>query len=617
MAKSLANRKKQTLINNEYYNMQQKFDTLYKYSNEGRNFYKLFDMIVDKNNIKLAYRNIQNNKGANTPGVDGLTIDYLNTIDIIEMVKRKLLDYNPKAVKRIMIDNEGKRKRPFGIPTIEDRLIQQCILQIFEPICEAKFYNHSYGFRPNRNTHHAIARFHTLANINKLHYVVDIDINDFFDNVNHNNLIRQLYHLGIRDKKVLSIIKRILKSEIQGQGKPTKGIPQGGILSPLLSNIVLNELDWWVASQWEFMVTSHSYGYYKKNGVFDQTAKYAALKKTKLKEMYIVRYADDFKIMCRDYKSAIKTYYAVTKWLKDRLGLEISEENSKITNLRKTYCEFLGFKTILTYKTNKDKWTTKSRLTDKSVAKAKRKIKTAIKNIVQNQEVKTINQYNAIVMGLQNYYKIASHVCKDFANINYECSIVQYNRLRKNLKRVTNKENTSETFLRLYEDYNGKTFSLRGITLFPIYAVKTKKPLNFQQDVCLYTKKGRDKIHSNLMVDIDYELLRYLMENPNENESAEFNDNRISKFIAQKGKCAISGELLEKGDDVHHLKGRNIDGADKFSNLMFVKKTIHILIHATDPETIKENLKKVTLDNKQMAKLNTYRKKFGNYEIAI
>lgn len=529
MAKSLANRKKQTLINNEYYNMQQKFDTLYKYSNEGRNFYKLFDMIVDKNNIKLAYRNIQNNKGANTPGVDGLTIDYLNTIDIIEMVKRKLLDYNPKAVKRIMIDNEGKRKRPFGIPTIEDRLIQQCILQIFEPICEAKFYNHSYGFRPNRNTHHAIARFHTLANINKLHYVVDID----------------------------------------------------------------------------------------KNGVFDQTAKYAALKKTKLKEMYIVRYADDFKIMCRDYKSAIKTYYAVTKWLKDRLGLEISEENSKITNLRKTYCEFLGFKTILTYKTNKDKWTTKSRLTDKSVAKAKRKIKTAIKNIVQNQEVKTINQYNAIVMGLQNYYKIASHVCKDFANINYECSIVQYNRLRKNLKRVTNKENTSETFRRLYEDYNGKTFSLRGITLFPIYAVKTKKPLNFQQDVCLYTKKGRDKIHSNLMVDIDYELLRYLMENPNENESAEFNDNRISKFIAQKGKCAISGELLEKGDDVHHLKGRNIDGADKFSNLMFVKKTIHILIHATDPETIKENLKKVTLDNKQMAKLNTYRKKFGNYEIAI
>ena len=236
---------------------------------------------------------------------------------------------------------------------------------------------------------------------------------------------------------------------------------------------------------------------------------------------------------------------------------------------------------------------------------------------MQNQEVKTINQYNAIVMGLQNYYKIASHVCKDFANINYECSIVQYNRLRKNLKRVTNKENTSETFRRLYEDYNGKTFSLRGITLFPIYAVKTKKPLNFQQDVCLYTKKGRDKIHSNLMVDIDYELLRYLMENPNENESAEFNDNRISKFIAQKGKCAISGELLEKGDDVHHLKGRNIDGADKFSNLMFVKKTIHILIHATDPETIKENLKKVTLDNKQMAKLNTYRKKFGNYEIAI
>ena len=237
--------------------------------------------------------------------------------------------------------------------------------------------------------------------------------------------------------------------------------------------------------------------------------------------------------------------------------------------------------------------------------------------MVQNQEVKTINQYNAIVMGLQNYYKIASHVSKDFADINYECSIVQYNRMRHNLKRVTEKENTSELYRKLYGDYNGKTFSLKGITLFPIYAVKTKKPLNFQQDICLYTKKGRDKIHSNLMVNLDYELLRYLMENPNRNESTEFNDNRISKFVAQKGKCAISGELLEKGDDVHHLKGRNIDGADKYNNLMFVKKTIHILIHATNPEIIKENLKKVTLDKKQMTKLNTYRKKFGNHEIAI
>ena len=149
-------------------------------------------------------------------------------------------------------------------------------------------------------------------------------------------------------------------------------------------------------------MTSHSYGYYKKNGVFDQTAKYAALKKTKLKEMYIVRYADDFKIMCRDYKSAIKTYYAVTKWLKDRLGLEISEENSKITNLRKTYCEFLGFKTILTYKTNKDKWTTKSRLTDKSVAKAKRKIKTAIKNMCKTKKLKQLTNIMLLLWG----YKI-------------------------------------------------------------------------------------------------------------------------------------------------------------------------------------------------------------------
>ena len=118
--------------------------------------------------------------------------------------------------------------RPLGIPTMEDRLIQQCIKQVLEPICEAKFYKHSYGFRPNRGTHHAIARVNFLAYKSKLQYVVDIDIKGFFDNVNHAKLLKQLWTMGIQDKNLLSILSKMLKAEI-------KCVPLVGIPTPFIS----------------------------------------------------------------------------------------------------------------------------------------------------------------------------------------------------------------------------------------------------------------------------------------------------------------------------------------------------------------------------------------------
>jgi len=129
-----------------------------------------------------------------------------------------------------------------------DRLIQQCILQVLEPICEAKFYKHSYGFRSLRSTKQAISRAYFLCQSNNLHYVVDVDIKSFFDNINHGKLIKQLYTLGIRDKCLIAIISKMLKAKIENVGIPNKGTPQGGILSPLLANVVLNEFDWWISS---------------------------------------------------------------------------------------------------------------------------------------------------------------------------------------------------------------------------------------------------------------------------------------------------------------------------------------------------------------------------------
>ena len=119
--------------------------------------------------------------------------------------------------------------RPLGIPTIKDRLIQQCVLQVLEPICEAKFHKRSNGFRPNRSAEHAIAQAMTMIQQRDLFYVIDIDIKGFFDNVSHGKLLKQMWALGIRDKKLISIISTMLKAEVAEIGFPKKGTPQGGI----------------------------------------------------------------------------------------------------------------------------------------------------------------------------------------------------------------------------------------------------------------------------------------------------------------------------------------------------------------------------------------------------
>ena len=249
-------KKRQLIRNNEYYDMQLTYDRLFADSKNGKKFTNLIDIISDDSNIMLAYRNIRRNQGSKTPGIDKKTIKYFDDMDTtkyINLIKGKLANYNPKPIRRVEIPKDNGSTRKLGIPCMVDRLVQQCIKQVLEPICEAKFHKHSYGFRPNRSAQHAIARLNFLINRGKMHYAVDIDIKGFFDNVNHGKLLKQIWSMGIRDKNLISIISKMLKSEIVGIGTPTKGTPQGGILSPLLSNIVLNELDWWISNQWETM----------------------------------------------------------------------------------------------------------------------------------------------------------------------------------------------------------------------------------------------------------------------------------------------------------------------------------------------------------------------------
>lgn len=590
-------KKRKKLRHYEYYNIQGLLDALYNRSQKGSNFKNLYELIISRENILVAYRNIKRNKGSKTYGVIKENIDDLSKLsdeEIIEIVRSNLAEYKPQPVRRKEIQKENGKMRPLGIPTIRDRLIQQCILQILEPICEAKFHKHSYGFRPNRNTSHAIARANFLINCNQMYYCVDIDIKGFFDNVNHGKLLKQMWTLGIRDKKVISIISKILKSEIKGEGIPTKGTPQGGIISPLLSNIVLNELDWWLSDQWLTFETEKEYSYDRN--------KSRSLRKTKLKEIYHVRYADDFKIFCKDFKTAQRIYIATVNWLRERLGLEISESKSKIVNLRNNNSEFLGFKFKAVDRG--DKYICISHVSDKSKKKIERRLREQFKRVNKYRNSNEVKKLNAMILGMHNYYKMATRVSDDFNGIYHNMYRFIMN-ITENLRCKSGFK--SKAYMKIYGKYNYKEINLLGYTLYPIPGVKMFTPICLNQNINSYTEKGRKLIHDKLK-GIDHTLLVYLMENPVKNRSVEYNDNRVSLYVGQNGKCAISGVQLQVGNmEVHHKKPISEGGTDIYKNLIFLTSDIHKLVHMTDESKINVYIDKLKLKKEQIEKLNKLR----------
>ncbi|WPS85583.1 reverse transcriptase domain-containing protein (plasmid) [Brevibacillus halotolerans] len=481
----------------------------------------------------------------------------------------------------------------------------------WEPICEAKFHPHSYGFRPNRGTKHAIARANFLININKLHYVVDIDIKGFFENVNHAKLIKQLWTLGIRDKNLICVLSKLLKAPVEGMGKQNKGTPKGGIVSPLLSNIVLNEFDWWISSQWETFETKKNYGKVRKNksggSYVDQSHKYRALRSTTLKEVYIVRYADDFKLFCRDYKTAQKVFIAVKQWLKERLGLDISPEKSKVINLRKNYSQFLGI--MMKAKRKGNGYVTYSHISDKARIKITNSLRERIKEVQKRPDVNSVGRLNATILGMQNYYKVATNVNIDFSSIEFSISKALYNRFRK---LFTKDGLISKAYSTYYKGYGrGPTF-VRGIAMFPISGVKNEPPSMFIRDICNYTVRGRELINQALQ-QVDWYTLKYLMENPVRDQSVEYNDNRISRYVAQKGLCQVMKTPLKIGFmHCHHKIPKVLGGTDAYSNLIFLDMNVHRLIHATDLETINRYRHILNPNNKQLGEINKLRKLAGN-----
>lgn len=613
------NKKNNKLRYSEYYGMQEAYDNLYQRSVENQNFKSLMKIIISDDNILLAYRNIKRNSGSLTAGIDGKTIkdiEKLTTERYLGIVKKRFKFYKPRKVKRTEIPKPNGKTRPLGIPSIWDKVAQQCILQVLEPICEAKFNPHSHGFRPNRSAEHAIADCAKKMNIIKMGYCVDIDIQGFFDEVWHSKLMRQMWTMGIRDKELLTIIRKMLKAPVvlpNGTIQfPEKGTPQGGILSPLLANINLSEFDWWVSEQWETRHMSEIKTQYNANGTEHMGNHHRKMRShTKLKEFYIVRYADDFKLFCHDRKTAEQLYHASIQWLEQRLHLPVSIEKSKITNLRKETSEFLGFNLKLERK-GKNRYVMHSHVSDKAINRMRIELKEQIKEIKKSPNsintIRAIGNYNSKVIGMHGYYRIATHVNRDFKKMHYSVLLTMRNRLSIDGLTKTGKYTGKDKGILNYVQSKNIRY-LTGRPIIPVSFVQHRNPMYLKVKINKYTPEGRELIHRNQSA-VSEIALRWIRSHPvvSDRATVEFNDNRISLFIAQSGKCSVTGEELNVLDmHCHHKIPYHVSKDDKYSNLIIVKPEVHILIHATKEDTIQRYMTLLNLNDEQVKRLNKLR----------
>lgn len=491
--------------------MKQTLDFLYEKSKEGIAFTGLVEAMVNEVTIVTAIHNIKSNKGSKTAGVDQAKMDkYLQMPreELTALIRDSFSNYRPKPARRVYIPKKNGKLRPLGIPTVLDRIIQECVRIVIEPICEAKFYPHSYGFRPYRAQKHAIRDIINVINAatrspDQPVWAVEGDIKGCFDNIDHRILLKKIWRIGIHDKRVIKMIQQMLKAGYieSGTRNDTKlGTMQGGILSPLLSNVYLNDFDWFVGRMY---MEPHRQCKHKCNDT-------RRLKWSGVTPKYNFRFADDWVILTSTEQEAYRLKRMLTKYFKNRMKLELSQEKTFVTDLRTEGIHFLGFvvKAERKRKTPDPKtWT--ENLVGKPLPDMER-LKEKIQKIADEVRVigeitersvqaAQIHRVNSMIVGLAQYLQpsICSHAFHAIdRRINNTALAVwkkrfpkHYNKYQIPLEKLCNLPHR-------HEGYKSKTFAVPiegewfGITYaFITHSKYETRP--FDQRMTPYTDEGR------------------------------------------------------------------------------------------------------------------------------
>ena len=332
-----------------------------------KKWYSLIDKIYRKENLELAFKRVKSNKGA--PGIDGETVsDFATKLELnIEFLHGglKTNTYVPSPVRRVEIEKPDGGTRLLGIPTVKDRVVQQALVNIIEPIFDPTFHPSSYGYRPKHSQHQAVAKAERFMNKYGLEHVVDMDLSKCFDTLDHEIMMEAVAE-RISDGRVLELIRKFLKSgamQKENFFRTEVGSPQGNVCSPLLSNIYLNQ--------------------------FDQ--------KMMSKGIRIVRYADDILIFAKDKKTAGNNRTYATKILEEELKLKVNDIKTKLTNVDEGV-QFLGF--IIRRETLE--------VNPKRIKRFKDKVKNITRRNSERKLEEVIKELSLVLRGWMNYYRVAN-----------------------------------------------------------------------------------------------------------------------------------------------------------------------------------------------------------------
>ncbi len=476
-------------------------DKLYQHSKKvydegGRPALKgLLEIMSAEATIITAIHNIKSNHGSETPGVDSKTMrDYLQHSHswVIRDIQSAFKHFEPQKIRRVYIDKPGKaEKRPLGIPTIRDRIVQECMRIVLEPIFEAQFFAHSYGFRPMRDAPMALERAKLLVHHTGYHWIVEGDISKCFDRIDHAILLKRLYHMGIRDRRVLQIIKAMLKTGVMDECEVNEeGTPQGGLISPLLANVYLDIMDEWITKQWEIKKTEYPFS--------KPYRKYKGLRRTALIPGFLVRYADDFIIItdtrahAEDWKKRLQIF------LHSKMKLTLSPEKTLITDIRKKYIKFLGYEYKVVPGKARKGYIPRTIPERDRLRRKTDKIAHDIKKIPhyysREQMVDAINRINSQIRGIIQYYQ-----CCTWVNI----SMKKYSRrlqfvARRRLTQYKGKwipANQTQNLPRVHQQYKQKIPSMKYRDIYIGFTVlsfcKWEKTIPKKEEETPYTEAGR------------------------------------------------------------------------------------------------------------------------------
>jgi RNA-directed DNA polymerase len=528
-------------------------------TNNVKRIQHIFDLLTKRSQavkILVVHRVSTLNQGKNTAGVDGIALpkDDKPNADAMKLRLLKEIDINakPDNIRRVYIPKANGKKRPLGIPTIKDRINQEILRIAVEPIAEYHFHHNSFGFRPKRSCHDAIGLLYIkLAGKFKPKYIVEGDIKGCFDNISHDHIVNTLQSWKIPNFAT-SLLKGFLKAKVFHNGEVSDnetGTPQGGIISPLLANVALTSLD-------NHIDKNHSWG--PKSG----------------KVIPLVRYADDFVIVCKSKTTAVKIKQSIKEHL-SKIGLTLSENKTKITHINDGF-DFLGFN-IRKYRKTHQKSNEPSdyklliKPQRENVVKVLKGCKDVFDKNKASKQDSLILQLNPKLQGWANYYRyvVSSATFGEIDKINWNRTL--------NWAKRKHPDKSASWIMQKYYTRSGKIRTLNFMdNLNNIRLVHISD---------IFSKKRFVKVKKKMRV--------YSAENADYWRNREYHNtfNRLFVrklrvlFSKQQGICPycksqiIEEEVVNGEVHAHHMLPRSFGGTDRYSNLRLLHKECHIELH--------------------------------------